>query len=62
MQGMVDNLNAQVDALNAGRGPLGNLLTDSSLYESLHGSTARLHNMLKELREDPRKFLRVKVF
>jgi hypothetical protein len=34
----------------------------SNLYESLNGETKSLQNMLKELRENPKKFLRLKVF
>ena len=59
---MLDNLNREVDALNSGEGRLGQLMTNSIVYDSLHGSTARLQKNLKELRENPKKFLRMKVF
>jgi phospholipid/cholesterol/gamma-HCH transport system substrate-binding protein len=59
---MVDNLNRQVDALNSGEGAIGHMMLTSSLYESLNGETKNLQNMLRELRENPKKFLRLKVF
>ena len=59
---LVDNLNAQVEALNAGEGTLGQLMISSSTYDNLVGSTKDLQKMLKELRENPKKFLWMKVF
>lgn len=59
---MIGDLNKQVDALNSGEGALGHLVVSSNLYESLNGETKNLQNMLKELRENPKKFLRLKVF
>ena len=59
---MIDDLNQQVDALNSGEGSLGRLMVSSNLYESLNGETKSLQNMLKELRANPKKFLRLKVF
>ena len=37
-------------------------MVSSNLYESLNGETKNLQSMLKELRENPKKFLRLKVF
>ena len=59
---MIENLNVQVGALNAGEGAVGHLMVNSSLYESLNGSTKNLRSLLKELRANPQKFLRIKVF
>jgi phospholipid/cholesterol/gamma-HCH transport system substrate-binding protein len=59
---MINDLNKQVDALNSGEGALGHFMASSSLYESLNGETKSLQNLLKELRENPKKFLRLKVF
>jgi len=58
----IGDLNRQVDALNSGEGALGQLLVSSQLYESLNGSTKNLQRGLKEFRENPKKFLRFKVF
>jgi hypothetical protein len=59
---MLENLNTQVDALNAGEGQLGQMMANSSLHDSLLGSTSRLQKILAELRQNPKKFLRLKVF
>lgn len=59
---LIDNLNAQVEALNSGEGTLGQLMVSSSTYENLQVGTKSLQNMLKELRENPKKFLWMKVF
>jgi len=58
----ISDLNRQVDALNSGEGALGQLMLSSQLYESLNGSTKNLQHMLKEFRENPRKFLLFKLF
>jgi phospholipid/cholesterol/gamma-HCH transport system substrate-binding protein len=59
---LVDHLNAQVEALNSGEGTLGQLIVSSSTYENLQVDTKGLQNMLKELRENPKKFLWMKLF
>jgi len=59
---MLDNLEKQIDAFNAGEGPLGHMMLNSSLYDNLQGVTASLQTLLHELRGNPRKFLRKKVF
>ena len=51
-----------VNALNYGEGSMGHLLVNSQAYESLNGSLHSLEVTMKEFREDPRKFLRIKIF
>jgi phospholipid/cholesterol/gamma-HCH transport system substrate-binding protein len=53
--------NKKIAALNAGDGTTGRLLTDAQLYESLNGSLQHLEALLKDLRGNPRKYLRVKL-
>jgi phospholipid/cholesterol/gamma-HCH transport system substrate-binding protein len=48
--------------LNAGGGPTGRLLANAQLYESLNGSLHNLELLLRDLRENPRKYLRYKPF
>ena len=38
------------------------MLTNSQTYESLTGMLQELQSNLKEFREDPQKFLRIKIF
>jgi phospholipid/cholesterol/gamma-HCH transport system substrate-binding protein len=47
----------QVDRMNADP-----LLNSTALYENLVGSTGEVRDTLKDLRENPRKYLRLKVF
>src|SRR5450755_962662 len=51
-----------VDALNSGQGSIGQLLSNAQTYESLNGRLRELQSTIKDLREDPRKFLRLKIF
>lgn len=54
----VDNL---LDRINTGQGTLGQLVVNPSLYESLNGSTKEMHELLKDFRANPKKFLRIKL-
>jgi len=49
-------------SLNAGEGRAGDLLVNPQLYESLNGSLSKMENFLKDFRENPRKYLRYKLF
>jgi phospholipid/cholesterol/gamma-HCH transport system substrate-binding protein len=51
-----------VDALNYGEGSMGHLLVSSQMYESLHGALQELATTVKQFREDPQKYLRLKIF
>ncbi len=51
----------KIAALNAGEGSAGRLLTEAQLYESLNGSLQHLEALLKDLRGNPQKYLRIKV-
>jgi phospholipid/cholesterol/gamma-HCH transport system substrate-binding protein len=47
----------QVDAMNAGP-----LLTTPAVYDNFNGTAQELEGTIKEFRDDPRKFLRIKIF
>ena len=51
-----------ISALNTGEGTGGRLLTNAQLYESLNGSLHSMEVLLRDLRENPRKYLRFKPF
>jgi phospholipid/cholesterol/gamma-HCH transport system substrate-binding protein len=51
------NLNTVITSLSSGP-----LFANAQLYESLNGSSKSAEKFLKEFRNDPRKFLRVKIF
>ena len=58
---LLADTNQKLAALNAGNGSAGRLLTDAQLYESLNGSLQHLEALLKDLRRNPQKYLRVKL-
>lgn len=47
-------------SLNAGEGRAGRLLTNPQLYESLNGSLRSMEQLLRDIREHPQKYLRVR--
>jgi phospholipid/cholesterol/gamma-HCH transport system substrate-binding protein len=51
-----------LDALNSGEGAMGHMLSNAQTYESLNGALRQLQSTMKEFREDPQKFLRIKIF
>jgi len=54
----VDNT---ISRVNSGQGTLGQLMVNPQLYESLNGATGELHQLLKDMRANPKKFLRIKL-
>ena len=50
-----------VDRLNSGQGTLGQLLVNRALYDSMNGMTADAQQLLKDIRANPKKFLRIKL-
>jgi phospholipid/cholesterol/gamma-HCH transport system substrate-binding protein len=58
---LLADTNKKIASLTAGDGTTGRLLTDAQLYESLNGSLQHLEALLKDLRGNPQKYLRVKL-
>ncbi|MEO7651330.1 MAG: MlaD family protein [Bryobacteraceae bacterium] len=58
---IVARLDDTVQKVNAGQGTLGQLLVNPQLYESLNGSTRELQLLVKDIRANPKKFLRIKL-
>jgi phospholipid/cholesterol/gamma-HCH transport system substrate-binding protein len=51
-----------VDEINHGEGKASQLLANAQLYDSLSGSLRQMEAMLRDMRENPRKYLRVHPF
>jgi len=62
MAHLLSTTDALIASLNVGEGTGGRLLANAQLYESLNGSLRRLEEFLRDFRENPRKYLRVKPF
>jgi phospholipid/cholesterol/gamma-HCH transport system substrate-binding protein len=50
-----------IDKINAGQGTIGQLLVNPQLYDTLNGATSEMQQLLKDIRANPKKFLRVKL-
>jgi phospholipid/cholesterol/gamma-HCH transport system substrate-binding protein len=61
MSQTLTNINTTIDKINAGQGTIGQLVVNPQLYDSLNGSTRELHELLKDFRANPKKFLRIKL-
>jgi phospholipid/cholesterol/gamma-HCH transport system substrate-binding protein len=62
IRAMLAETDAAINSLNAGEGGMGRLLQNPQLYESLSGSLRSMQELLKDLRENPQKYLRYKLF
>ena len=58
---LLGKVDSTIDKLNAGQGTLGQLMVNPQLYDSLNGATGELHQFVKDLRANPKKFLRIKL-
>ncbi len=54
-------LSTTVDKLNAGQGTLGQLLVNPQLFDSLNGASREAQLLVKDMRANPKKFLRIKL-
>lgn len=57
----IDRLDATIDRINSGQGTVGQLLVNPALYDSMNGATRELHELFKDFRANPKKFLRIKL-
>jgi len=54
-------LDATVDRINAGQGTMGQLLVNPQLYDALNGAMREFQDLAKDMRANPKKFLRIKL-
>lgn len=50
------------DKINKGEGSIGLLLNDDALYNNLNSSSENLDNLIKDLKENPGRYLRMSIF
>jgi phospholipid/cholesterol/gamma-HCH transport system substrate-binding protein len=50
-----------LDKVNSGQGTIGQLLVNPALYDEATGTTHELHELLKDFRANPKKFLSIKL-
>lgn len=51
-----------LDGIDSGRGTAGRLLTDDELYERAVGTMAALERLINDVRENPKRYVTIKVF
>jgi phospholipid/cholesterol/gamma-HCH transport system substrate-binding protein len=47
-----------IDKINSGQGTVGQLLVNPQLYDTLNGATGEMQQLIKDIRANPKKFLR----
>ena len=61
LNSMADRLDKLTASLNQGEGTAGQLLHDKQLYENMNGAVTEVRNLVKEIKDDPKKYLNVRV-
>jgi phospholipid/cholesterol/gamma-HCH transport system substrate-binding protein len=56
-----DRVDKLMAGLNAGEGTAGQILRDKQLYDNLNKVVVEMHNLVNDIRADPKKYLNVKV-
>jgi phospholipid/cholesterol/gamma-HCH transport system substrate-binding protein len=54
-------INVAIDRLSSGQGTIGQLMVNPQLYDSLSGATREAQGLVKDMRTNPKKFLRIKL-
>jgi phospholipid/cholesterol/gamma-HCH transport system substrate-binding protein len=61
LDSITTRLDTLISRLNAGEGTAGRLLQDQQLYDNLNEAAGELRGLLADIRQDPRKYLRIRV-
>ena len=58
----IEVLNNIVTAIDLGKGTLGKLINDESLYENLNDASSELQSLLSDLKNHPKKYVHFSMF
>ncbi|MBV9504227.1 MAG: MCE family protein [Acidobacteriia bacterium] len=58
---LTGKLNTTIDKINAGQGTIGQLMANPQLYDTLNSATREFQELGKDIRSNPKKFLRIKL-
>ena len=58
---LITRLNTTVDKIDAGQGTIGQLVVNPQLYQELDSTTREFQGLAKDIRANPKKFLRIKL-
>ena len=62
LQGSLDRLNGILDGIEKGEGSVGKLLKDEALYEHLAQASKELEELLRDMKEHPKRYVHFSVF
>src|SRR5260221_9149765 len=66
LTGQLDSLRASLQNVSAkvdrGEGTLGKLVNDPKLYDDARESVAQLHQLIADIKKNPKKYINLKVF
>lgn len=55
-----EKVNTAMDKLNSGQGTIGQLMVNPQLYDSLNATAREVDSLMKDVHQNPKKFLRIK--
>jgi phospholipid/cholesterol/gamma-HCH transport system substrate-binding protein len=58
---ITQKVNTAIDKINSGQGTLGQLIVNPQMYDAMTGATRELNALIRDVRADPKKFLRIKL-
>ncbi|MGA2738395.1 MAG: MlaD family protein [Bryobacteraceae bacterium] len=61
LTGLTAKLDATIDRINSGQGTVGQLLVNPQMYEAMNGAMREFQGLAKDIRSNPKKFLRIKL-
>lgn len=62
LQDVVDRMNKIVVGVDNGKGSIGKLLKDDSLYNHLNGASRQLEQLLQDVKLNPKRYVHISVF
>jgi phospholipid/cholesterol/gamma-HCH transport system substrate-binding protein len=62
LQKSLESFNVILDSVSAGNGTIGKLMQDEALYDNLTNASKELEELLKEVKEHPKRFVHVSMF
>lgn len=57
---ITQKVNTAMDKINSGQGTIGQLMVNPQLYDSLNSTAREVNSLLKDVHQNPKKFLRIK--
>lgn len=62
LQGTLDNVNTMLKGMEEGKGTIGKLMTNDSLYVNLTNASKELEELLREMKLNPKRFVHFSLF